>query len=324
MLVVYIGIGIIFLLLILLFLLSYGIHRSVFKKRYEPDGIIQYYTIEDFTGLTAEAIEIPTKKGILRGFIYSYPNQQSKNILIFAHGMWGSHSAYVQDIAYMASQGFNVLGFDYYGTERSDGKNIKGLGNSLRSLDEAVAFVKKKYKAPIYVMGHSWGGYAALGIAKYHKDIKGIVAMAPFISLSQVLSHLLPKWLRITIPFIVLIDELHCGRYSLIHAKTILKSTNIPTLIIHSKDDTMIPYKTSTEYLMKHIVNSNLSYYIVEDKGHNPEYSAEAIAYTRKSYQQIKELKAEDVLAYRKGLDYHKMGELDSKVMEIIVAFLKK
>lgn len=311
-------------LLFLLFLVSFIIHHRVFKNRYEPDGITKYYTLEDFPNLKGEDVAIPTKRGILRGLLYSYPELPSRGILVFSHGMWGSHSAYVQDIEFIARQGFSVLGFDYYGTERSDGKNIKGLGNSLYSLNEAIKYVKKRFpKEPIYVMGHSWGGYAALGIAKYHKDIKGIVAMAPFISLTQILSHMLPKGLRICIPFLLFIDTLHCGRYSLVQATKILKKTNIPILILHSKDDGMIPFSKSTEVLMKKVLKENVKYYIVDQKGHNPEYADEAVAYMKASFQKLNFMAAEEKTDYRKTLDYHKMGKLDLQVMERITDFLK-
>ena len=319
----YIALGTLIGILILLFLISLFIHHAVFKNRYEPDGVIKYYTEEDFIGLKSEAIEIPTKKGSLRGKLYFYTKEASA-IILFSHGMWGSHSAYVQEIEYLAKNGFLVLGFDYYGTERSDGKNIKGLGNSLLSLNEAVTYVKKNFsEKSIYVMGHSWGGFAALGIAKYHPDIQKIVAMSPFIQLSQILRHMLPRPLRILIPFIVAIDFMKCGRYSLVKAKKVLKSTKSKTLILHSTDDQMVPYLTATGYLKKHIQNENVKYFIQENKGHNPDYSLDALAYTKETFLHLKALPKEEKLDYRKSIDYHRMGMLDENVMNKIAQFLK-
>ncbi len=310
-------------LLLILFLLSLFIHQRVFRNRYEPDGITKYYSEKDYPHLLFQPIEVPTKKGYLRGALYSYFDDPAA-LVIFAHGMWGSHSAYIQEIEALAKQGFLVLGFDYYGTERSDGKSIRGLGNSLASLDPMVCYAKKTFpQKDIYVMGHSWGGFAALGIAQYHPEIKKVVAMSPFISLSQVLRGMLPVFLRPLIPFLIGIDFFKCGKYSLVKAKRVLKNTEADTLILHSKDDPMIPYRTSTKYLEAHLKNAKISYCILVNKGHNPDYSEEALAYTKEAMIHLKALRKAEQQAYRRTLDYHKMGELDDKIINIIADFLK-
>ncbi len=326
MVIVYSILGALFGILLILFLFAFFLHHKIFGKRWEPDGIIQYYDAKSYPELEVTPVVIPTKKGTLRGNFYQYPKEESVGILVFAHGMWGSHRAYLQEIELLARNGFTVLGFDYYGTELSDGKNIKGLGNSLKSLDAAVSYIKKAYpQEKIYVMGHSWGGFAALGIAKYHPDIERIVAMSPFISEFRIYKHLLSKVLYPLIPFILLIDSFSCGRYSFVHAKKVLKTTRVKTYILHSKDDTMVPYKISTEVLQKKLNQPNIQYEIVDNKRHNPDYSLEALEYTKEAFTELNSIKdANQKLEFRKNLDYHKMGELDENVFHHIITFLKK
>ncbi|MDE7213725.1 MAG: lysophospholipase, partial [Anaeroplasmataceae bacterium] len=321
MLALYITLGVVIGPLMILVLFASLIHHKSFGKRWDPDGIIQYYGLKDYEGLEEETIEIPTKKGKLRGKLYFYTKEEYKGIFIFSHGMWGSHRAYIQEMEILARNGYKVLGIDAFGTESSDGKNIRGLGNSLLTLDYAVSYIKRAYpKEDIYVMGHSWGGFAAANIAKYHKDIQAIIVMSPFISIARILKHQLPALLYPTIPFLVLIDAMHCGKYSFANAKTTLKNTIVPTLIIHSKDDPMVPYKTATGYLQKHIKNQFVSYDIVDGKKHNPDYTIEALTYTQAAFTKIKEIENKtERLEYRKNLDYHKMGELDENVFNDIL-----
>ncbi|MDE6407500.1 MAG: lysophospholipase [Anaeroplasmataceae bacterium] len=325
MLAIYITTGIIVGAIVILFNLAIFIHHRIFGKRWDPDGIVAYYSPKDYSNILEENVEIPTKKGKLRGKLYSYPIDQYKGILVFSHGMWGSHKAYFQEMELLARNGYKVLGIDAYGTESSDGKNIKGLGNSLLTLDKAICYIRVTYpNEKIYVMGHSWGGFAAANIAKYHKDITAIVAMSPFLSVAKILKHQLPKLLYPTIPFLVLLDRMHCGKYSFAHAKKTLKNTSVPTLILHSKDDPMVPYLTATGLLQKKIHNPNVTYYIVDGKKHNPDYTIEALAYTQEAFAKLKTMpNEEDKLEYRKNLDYHKMGELDEKVFAVILDFLK-
>lgn len=324
MLILYIVVGIIICLLVIFFIFAKLIHRRIFGQRFEPDGIVKYYALEDYPNLKEEKVEITTKKGFLRGRLYFYQREEYKGILVFSHGMWGSHKAYLQEMEALARNGYKVLGIDAYGTELSDGKNIRGLGNSLLTLTLAVSYVKKTYPLEkIYVMGHSWGGFAAANIAKYHKDIQGIVAMSPFLSVTKILKHQLPKILHFLLPFIVLIDAIHCGKYSFANARKTLKNTEIQTLILHSKDDQMVPYSTSTGLLQRKLHNPYVSYLIVDNKHHNPDYSLEALAYTQEAFSKIKTIKdEEEKLEYRKNLDYHKMGELDEKVFDHILDFL--
>ncbi|MDE7105574.1 MAG: lysophospholipase, partial [Anaeroplasmataceae bacterium] len=237
--------------------------------------------------------------------------------------MWGSHCAYVQEIERLAKDGFKVLGVDAYGTELSDGKSILGLGNSLLTLDYTLSFVKRNYpNEAIYVMGHSWGGFAACNIAKYHK-VEKIVAMSPFISVFKTFKLLLPKLLYPTLPFLMLIDTLKCGKYNLANTKKTLKSTQVNTLVLHSLDDPMLPFEKTTGRIQKKNINPHVCFHIVDGKKHNPDYSYEALSYTEEAFKKLKSIDSvEEKLAYKKGLDYHKMGELDEKVFDVILDFL--
>lgn len=326
MLVLYITLGVIAGLILLLCILSALIYHQSFGKRWEPDGIVKYYGLEDYPDLLNENVEIPTEKGKLRGKLYFYSQEKYKGILVFSHGMWGSHRAYLQEMEILARNGFKVLGIDAYGTELSDGKNIKGLGSSLMSLDQVISYVKTTYpNEKIYVMGHSWGGYAAANIAKYHKGVEAIVAMSPFVSVTRILKHQLPKILYPAIPFLVLLDAIHCGKYSFANARKTLKRSSVKILIIHSRDDQMVPYKKATEYLENHIQKENIQYFIVDGKKHNPDYTLEALSYTQSAFIKMKSIEnAAERLEYRKKLDYHKMGEIDEKVFDVILDFLKK
>lgn len=324
MIYVYISIGVILGILLLCFFFAFLIHRKTFGKRWNPDGIVKYYTKEEFIGLESEKVEIPTKRGILRGFFYKYPQKAQDKILVFAHGMWGSHQAYLQEIELLAQAGFTVLGFDYYGTESSDGKNIVGLANSLKSLECAIGYVKKNFpNSKIYVMGHSWGGFAASSIAKFHPDLAGIVSMSGFISSKMIYKHLLPKPIHFVIPFLILFDSIKCGGYSYTKVVRVLKNSKVPTLILHSKDDTMVPYLASTAVIQKKVSNPRIHYHIVDGKRHNPDYKKEALDYAIEVHKELQQLKTEEErLKYRKNINYHKLGEIDLDVFSVITDFL--
>lgn len=305
---------------------AFLIHKIIFGKRWTPDGIVKYYTLEDYEGLEAKAVSFPGKKGLLRGNIYAYPKKDDLGIVVFAHGMWGSHQAYLQEIEALAAAGYKVLGFDYTGTDLSDGKNICGLGESLKSLVYALTFVKNDpvySKDKVYVIGHSWGGYASSAIAKYYPNLDGIVTMSAFISVYRQFFLVLPKPFRFLAPFLVVVDFFKCGRYSLDCTKRILKKTKVKTLMVHSKDDPMVLYKKSTGLIKKKIQNNNISYLLVDDRLHNPDYSKEAISYMKECHSAMKTMSKDEVLEFRKNMNYHLLGQLDPEIINSILNFLK-
>lgn len=322
---IYIIIGSIFIILLLIcFGLALFIHHQVFGKRWDPDGTIKYYELSEFDGLMEEPFEISYHQEALKGFYYRYSYCSKDKLIVLAHGMWGSHKAYMQEIEYFCRNGFTVLGFDYKGTDLSTGKSLGGLGESLACLDAVLNYLEKKYPtSSISVFGHSWGGFAAINIAQYHPHLSHVIAMAPFVNLRRVLCCLLPKKIWFLIPFLIGIDMLYCGKYSVSNGLKTLKNTKIKTFIIHSIDDMMVRFPYNTGYLEKKLKNSNVFIYKVNGKNHNPDYTTEAILYTKGAMEELKCLPKERQNEYYSQLNFHKMGELDEEIMNIFIDFLK-
>lgn len=322
----YIFLAVFGLLIILLFAFSFYMHNKMYGKRWEPDGITKYYTVEDFPELVTEEISFEMKnKSLIKGYIHSYNYDTYKGIIVFSHGMWGSFEAYLQEINELAKAGYKVIAYDNEGTDISGGKNIVGVANSVNCLATAIDFAKKRFPdMKIMTMGHSWGGFATSAIAKYHPDLAKVVTMSPFVSIKRILMDLLPKPLYILIPFIIFVDFIKCGSSSFANNKKILKNSRIPTLIVHSKDDKMVSLKHNTEYLMRKIKNKNIEYLIVDGRNHNPDYTIEAVNYMKECFKKMKALPKEKVIEYRKNIDYHKMGELDHDIFSLILDFLNK
>lgn len=315
----------VFLTSILLIMLIYTIifHHKFFGKRWEPDNITKYYEPDSFPDLCYEKVEFLRKKTILRGYIYFYERTSYKGIFVFSHGMWGSHKSYIQEIERLAKDGYKVLGFDYYGTDLSDGKKTRSFVESLYSLDYAIKFVKENFDLDIYVMGHSWGGFAAVNILKYHPEIKKVVAMAPFMSVVSLSKSILPKKLWIFIPFLYLIEFFKSPRYFNASGFKTLPNVNSEVLILHSKDDNMVKFNFHTGYLKEINKNKKVKFIIFNNKRHNPDYSDQAVEYMKKVVTEVRQLNNEDKVIYRKEIDYVLLGELDDNVIKQILDFLK-
>ena len=315
-------VGGLLLICIILFAITYVIHGKMFNKRYTPLDI-DSYTAEEFK-LDSKKLEVNYKGKVIRGYFYSLGDYDKNKLVIFAHGMDSSKESYIQEIAYLASKGFLVLGFDYFGTNESDGK-LMGFGNSLKSLDLVIDYIKnsEEYKnKELYVIGHSWGGYATLNIVKYHKDIKGIVAMAPAVSLYKIFRGSYLKQNVIVTLLILLVEYCKLGKYSLCNGAKSLKKYNGKIMVVQSKNDSVVSFKSSLGYVKDNIGNK-AEYIVMEDRFHNPDYKKEAVDKLMKFYGEMGKCKKEDLPELFKKQDFRAMGELDPEVMDKIVDFLK-
>ena len=308
--------------------LASALHKKMFGYRFSHDPLITTYT-PDMFDLESEPIEVNVGGDTVRGALFHQRGREYDKsvIVVVCHGMWSSHKSYMQEIGYLCSKGFRTVGFDYVGTGISDGEELGGFGQSLRCLDGIVTHIKNDpelSKCRIYVLGHSWGGYAATNIVKFHPDITGVIAIAPAASFDAVAKSNFPKSIYFLIPFAKLIDKLKLGRFANRRAVKSFKGYNGSVLILHSKDDAMCPFDMTTAQIMKRYGGDNFNYYVTEGKFHNPHYTAEGLALMNEFNEKLSKLSDEDEKnEYKKTVDFIAMGALDTAVMDIVAEHIK-
>ena len=174
--ILYIILGVIsFLILVVILLLIAAIitHKKLFGNRYKSDSRISFYTKEEF-GLKSEDVIVPHRNLKLKGSIFYYDNCVDDTLFIYCHGMWSGIPEYLQDIEFFCKKGYPVLAIEYEGTNNSEGKSIRGLSNSLACTDSVIKYVMNDSRLKnkkIYVVGHSWGGFATSTIPYYHPNM---------------------------------------------------------------------------------------------------------------------------------------------------------
>ena len=305
-----------------------------FLTRFDELPYLQYFRYTDFPSLKAKPYTFKSQENTLKGYFYSYDDYDKDIIVILCHGISGGHSAYLHEIETIAKAGFLVLGYDNTGCIESEGKNIGGLGASLKDLDNAIISLKKndKYKdKKIYVVGHSWGGYAASNIYNF-EQVDKVVAISPFISLKQEYNDLFHGLRKIAIPRVLQLEGRHLGKkYVKSTAVNALNNAFGKALVIHSEDDRVVKYKTTTAVLQKKVINPNVTYLIVNDKDHHPQYTKEATNYFNETFDTFNKLVAEHKLdsleskkEYFAPVNFKNLVTQDKEVWEKIISFLKQ
>lgn len=314
-----------------------GILRKMYKQsivRYDELPYLKYLTAKDCPGLKYEPYSFMSEENKLNGFFYHYDKYKEDIIVIFCHGIGGGHLSYMKEIDRIAQRGYMVLGYDNTGCCTSEGKSIKALTHSLTDLDYAIRSLKEndKYKdKKIYVVGHSWGGYAASNIYNYH-DVDKIVAVSPFISARQEFKGILhnPLLFFLANPLMRLEREANKD-YADSSAIDALNKVNAVGLIIHSTNDPTVDYKLNTGLLQKKCTNKNISFVTFDNKYHHPQYTEEAVLYFNKTFDGFSKLLRQKKLQtlqekkeYFKDVDWNKIIEPDDEFWKIVYEFLDK
>lgn len=310
------------------------IHKKFVESmtRQEEQPYLVYFRLKNCPGLKAEPYSFKSDNHTLNGYFYHYDKYNQNIIVIFCHGIGGGHSSYLKEVNELAKLGYLVLAYDNTGCVSSEGDSIYGLSQSLKDLDFAIQSLKEKeeYKnKKIYVVGHSWGGFAASNINNFHRVDK-VVAISPFISLSAEYHCIFKGLLGIIVPSIIKEEIKAVGKWANSSAITALNKENTSALIIHSKDDQTVLYKQNTGVLQKKIKNPQVQFHIVDGYRHHPQYTKEASDYFNEVFlgfdKGVRDKTLETIeskFAYFKDKDFNAMTIQNPATWSAIEQYLK-
>lgn len=215
---------ILLLIIFVLYLLKLYERRNV----YFPTKTI-FATPKDI-GLDYEDLYINTEDGVTINAWYIRASPRTITIL-FCHGNGGNLSHRLDIIRTFIDQGYNVLIFDYRGYGRSEGKPTE-KGTYLDAL-AAYNYLKERediVEERICIFGRSLGGNIAIALAA-GLDKGVLISESGFTSVMDMAKHVY----GVRIPSVFL-----SHRYD---ALSTIKKVEIPKLIMHGKNDRLIPFE---------------------------------------------------------------------------------
>ncbi|MGM9642604.1 MAG: alpha/beta hydrolase family protein [Eubacteriales bacterium] len=311
---------------------------NVYKKnicvRCDGNPLLSYFKVSDFPGLMRAPFEFKGNNGQkLQGYFYSYSEPSRERLIVFDHGMGGGHDSYMREIETIARRGYTVFAYDHTGCKESEGESTVGFSQSLSDLDHAIKALRagEYADARISVIGHSWGGFAALNIPALRADIESCVSLAGFISPERITEQFFPGILKLYRPAVMKLEhEAHplCSR---IDARQTLTNTSTRVLYIASADDPTVKKEYHYDTLYGKFKDSeNVEFLLVDGKKHNPNYTREAVALLSEMSAALrtglkkKSFKTpEDCDRFRGSWDWTKMTEQDAEVWERIFDFIE-
>ena len=305
-------------------------YKGIAFKRCDGDGTAFYFSAKDFKGLNCEEYSFTSSLGHkLQGYLYSYENPIENRLVIFEHGFGGGHASYLREIEMLCKRGYLVFAYDHTGCMASGGENPNGMSQSLRDLNDCLNTLKSDARFSdfdISVIGHSWGGFSTLNITALHPDISHIVAISGFVSVERLIGSMFSGVLSIYRKAILEYEKKANPDFVFYNAVETLRASTTKALLIYSDNDPVCTKSAQYDALYEGLSGrENITLVLENAKGHNPNYSADAVKilgdYSAKRNKLVKKglLKTEEQKAkFISEFDWLAMTEQDERVWDAI------
>jgi pimeloyl-ACP methyl ester carboxylesterase len=341
--IIVIGLGLTAMVFIVVSLITAKIvYDSQFPRYDRPDETItaqqRYSDIErDYPRIP---VTFKSGKNALQGYIYGGDN--SRGLLVIAHGIGGGADSYLPQIQHFVDNDLRVFAYDCTGSYDSEGMSTRGFPQSVVDLHAALTFIAGQpdlSDLPLVLFGHSWGGYAVVNVLHYPHDVQGVISISGVNNALDIIleqgRELMGGFIYTQYPFLWLYQRLLFGEVASFDAVSAINATDIPTLIIHGEADEMVSYEGSALIASRNVIeNPNASYVKASTSGRNGHTNLfrtdAAIAY-------IKEVNAAYRVVYDSydgqipytvkknfydGIDRIMLRELEPGLMQVIDEFI--
>lgn len=341
--------GIILLVLAILFsvvslIVVQRLFDDTFSRTTAPEpGRTAHLLYEDVADrYDREAVSFLSGENRLYGHLYGVGNPAG--LVVISHGMGGGEGSYLSEALYFVDQGYQVLCYSNTGCWDSEGKNCVGLNQSVLDLDAALNWVEGESRfdaVPVFLYGHSWGGYAVAAIFHFDHDIAASASVAGFNEAMPMIiewgKDMMGPLIYAEYPFIWINQKLTFGKNFDLTAVDAINSTDTPVLILHGDKDTTVGYDTVSIISQRdRITNPNVRYIVCDKEfqnGHNSlfqsldyhHYMEELQAEYEELYEQYDHDIPEDVdREFYAKVDKFLASEVDKDFMENVAAFYRE
>ena len=246
-------------------------------KEHDPDKFLIYADVAE--KYPRKKFEIASGKNTLSAWLYGKEN--TKGLIVVAPGHRDSNDKKLYEIMYFVDAGFQVLCFDYTGCYTSEGSTFGGYTQAVYDLDAVLSWCDKneQFKTlPVYLFGHSLGGYAVTAVLNNNHKINAVVSASGFDTAKE-------QWetsiKRFTGPAYYLIKPVNLlfihfkyGADKNLSAVSGINKVQIPVLVISAEDDIFYGGKTSPIYQKQNLItNQNCKFLLMDKPEHNGHYS---------------------------------------------------
>ena len=337
------------ILLIISFAVGYYITSSEMKKNFgrgdypDPKITLTWFYDHYENDYPREEVSFKSGENTLKGFLYGMDNK--KGIIVFAHGIGSGHEFYLGLITRLVDRGWSVFAYDCTGSGYSEGDGTNGLAQSVIDLDKALDFAESDSRTKDmdkYVLGHSWGGYAAAAVLNFEHNVKASISMSgyntPFAELAESCDSSYGMAGKLLYPLVWLYNKAEFGRNSSWSAVDGINKSGIPVLVLHGENDEVIKYNGASVIAQRDkITNPKAEFRTFSEKGRSGHssifYTAEYAEYKEKVYMpavnEINEkfdndIPYDELVKFVESLDDELYNGFNPEIIDLVDDFFEK
>ena len=240
---------------LLIFLSLFGLGSCAYNSTFFP--VEKQNLNAEFIDLDYEEIRFKSDDNHTIYSVLFTQDKKSRGTIFFLPGSGDNIASWSANAEHLINGGYQVYMMEYRGFGGSRGKAthsnvVSDAENGLFKLIEQSEEKDKK----IILLGQSYGGQIAINLASKHPDkVAALITEGTFTSFNQEVVYSVPFLLK---PFLAIFTV------SPYKSKDLIKEIrDVPVLIIHSKEDTVVPYKMG----QKLFANANQPKYFWEIRG---------------------------------------------------------
>lgn len=246
-------------------------------------------------------------RNLLQGYRY-YAKGTSKGLVVFVHGIMGcADDKYAIFQAEMLRRGYDVFAFDLTASGRSQGQEISGLQQSAYDVAAALDYLRSTGECPlgmpVFLFGHSWGGYGVAASLGLGARPTAVVSVSGFASPLKEMLGLPSSYFGGAVPLGEgeLSEALRrrVGEHYDLSAYEGVRGSGVPTLLIHGDQDKTVPLE-GVSLLHEAQGLPNVETILRQGYGHmDVFFDPRAVDYAKK----VKEMGEELIARYGKSLE---------------------
>lgn len=316
------------------------VYNSFFERVDRPDysvhaGLYDYDKVRDV--LPREELSI--KSADVDICLFYYEATDPHGLIVLSPGYVAGGDDYIPLIMEFVKGGYSVISLDYTGVYDSGGKNGIGMCQSLVDLDRTLDYIAADSSLsamPLFLVGHSWGGYASASVLELHPEVDACALIAPMYNGATVMIEMGADYygegLRVAEPVFYLYQKLLFGEYTEYNGVRGINSTDIPILIAQGVDDDVMTMDgLSITAHREEITNPNVTYYFgYGNQGGHTEiwHSSESVDYQNQIAEELDRLHLENdgepsyeqLVEFYSEVDHSLYSEVNYELVELILS----
>jgi pimeloyl-ACP methyl ester carboxylesterase len=218
---------------------------------------------------------------------YEYGEKNTRGLIVISAGSGGNGGDYMSFVTRFIDDGYRVITYDMTGVAQSDGDGQRGVYQGALDVDALLTYLESQSRydsLPVYLFGHSWGGYGVCAALVNPHRVNAVVSMAGYADGSDLFIaqgvEIAGAGFYLLYPHLWLIQKITFGSAMDISAVDGVNAADIPILVIQGANDDAITADELSIYAHRNKITSDKVEYLLINGDHEwPHISESAKRY---------------------------------------------